>query len=340
MKKIYAVLLLTFFLISLLAEQQKGVDNSSINFSITLQENSELLRLIQVKDSLTTGERLDLCKQAKRMAVSQNNNDLILKILLLQAEIYKETQDVEKYTDVIHEYLQLYTLKNELEIEKTRKQISKQIFIRNSFMIGFLIILNLAFVFFVRYKLRSADQNKLKKANEKLKELSSKDPLTGLSNRRDCLEKINYEIVRSNRNNRIFSIIMSDIDHFKSVNDNYGHNCGDYILQELAKILTKTLRKQDIVSRWGGEEFLLLLPETNLEGAKFAAEKIRTTIEKNKFFYDKKAISITLTFGISEFAKDKTVDTCVREADTALYKGKHRGRNRIELFKDSDILIG
>lgn len=133
---------------------------------------------------------------------------------------------------------------------------------------------------------------------------------------------------------------MGDIDNFKSVNDNHGHECGDYILKALVNTIISGLRKQDIVGRWGGEEFILLLPETNLAGGEIAAEKIRKIIYQNKFIYNNKVIPISITFGVSEYSSGKDIDSCIKEADSALYKGKGKGKNRVEIFNPEDILIG
>lgn len=184
-------------------------------------------------------------------------------------------------------------------------------------------------------KLFSANQQiekqkeELSRAYEKLDLISRKDPLTQLSNRRDFLEKFQYEIHRFERNGKPFSVVLGDIDDFKSVNDNYGHDCGDFVLVNMAKILKSSVRKQDVVGRWGGEEFILLLPEALLAGGKKAAEGIRKKIENETFFFKQQKIplSITITFGVSEFNGTTDIDGCIKKADEALYAGKRKGKN-------------
>ena len=171
-------------------------------------------------------------------------------------------------------------------------------------------------------------QNELEKMNRRLYEKASKDALTGLFNRRKMTDLIEYEYDRSLRTQQSFSIIITDIDHFKQVNDNFGHDCGDNVLKEIAEILNSLVRNQDRVARWGGEEFLLLLPDTNIDGAVILAEKIRKKIAETSYSYGEHQLSITMTFGASSFAKNKTDKTVIKEADIALYEGKSRGRNR------------
>jgi diguanylate cyclase (GGDEF)-like protein len=164
---------------------------------------------------------------------------------------------------------------------------------------------------------------------KKLELLATKDFLTGLSNRRDFLEKVQQEEKRSKRTNRLFALIMLDIDHFKNVNDTYGHECGDKVLVSVARGLEKALRAQDILARWGGEEFVCLLPETEVDGAKHAAEKIRTTVETLQHDCIDVPVSVTVTLGICVYDGSYSIEECIRRADDALYEGKKRGRNQV-----------
>lgn len=168
---------------------------------------------------------------------------------------------------------------------------------------------------------------------EKLDQASRTDSLTGLSNRRDLLEKLNYEAKRFERNKKPFSIILADIDKFKAINDTYGHGGGDYILVEIAKLLTRNARDQDIVSRWGGEEFLILLPETDSSGAKNLAEKYRQIIESHNFKFDGNQISVTMSFGVNMMHHNEdlknVVKAVIKRADDCLYKAKRNGKNQV-----------
>ncbi|GEM_PF-649005 len=164
------------------------------------------------------------------------------------------------------------------------------------------------------------------KTNE-LEAISKTDVLTGIYNRRYIMSKIQEEAAAYEDVKRSFSIVIIDIDYFKSINDKYGHNCGDHILVKLSKILKANIRKQDVLSRWGGEEFLMLLPDTDEEEAVLLCERIREKIEGSNFNYDKKRIKLTVTFGVSEYNENLGVDFTINDADKALYEGKNKGRN-------------
>jgi diguanylate cyclase (GGDEF)-like protein len=178
----------------------------------------------------------------------------------------------------------------------------------------------------------SGQSEELKAKAEELELASRTDALTGLYNRRHAIEKIEEERIRFQRNARPFSIVICDIDLFKKVNDVYGHDCGDSVLKSLAGLLGRHIRKQDCLARWGGEEFLLLLPETNAAGAAVLAEKLRKRVEEFEFTYAGLKLPITMTFGVAEYLSEYGVDACIVGADSALYKGKNSGRNCVVTF--------
>lgn len=169
----------------------------------------------------------------------------------------------------------------------------------------------------------------LSAANEKLVRAARVDHLTGLLNRRGFNEEAEAESFRAFRSGRQFSVVLADVDLFKQVNDGYGHACGDHVLKRVAATLSERTRDVDRVARWGGEEFILLLPETDAEGAAVLAEKLREAIAENVYEYQGQRLSITMTFGIAEHRKGEALETCIARADTALYTGKERGRNRV-----------
>ncbi len=163
----------------------------------------------------------------------------------------------------------------------------------------------------------------------KLEYLARTDFLTGLSNRRDFQELVQKEEKRFWRTKKPFSFILLDIDHFKGVNDTYGHDCGDVVLVGVSRSLEKALRGQDVVARWGGEEFICLLPETEIEGARRVAEKIRESVAGVTHKCDTYEIAVTVTLGLSDFGGDCSVEECISQADSALYIGKKEGRNQV-----------
>ncbi len=177
---------------------------------------------------------------------------------------------------------------------------------------------------------------------DRYRELSLTDPLTGLYNQRYFKNRLAEEVSRATRYDVNLSLVFCDIDHFKKVNDEYGHNIGDEVLKQTAQILrgaieelhvVSRLRKSDIVARYGGEEFVVILPETGLEGATVAAEKMRKLIANNVYEIDGIDLQITMSFGVadvSEIARD--IDQLIKNADHAMYKAKRNGRNRVEVF--------
>ena len=183
---------------------------------------------------------------------------------------------------------------------------------------------------------RFLEQEKaLKQANEEIRILSITDPLTGCSNRGFLNTRLPQEIQRAVRYNRPLSIFMCDIDHFKKVNDTYGHQAGDLVLKEFSKRINDSIRdKVDMLARYGGEEFLVTLPETDLDGALHLSERLRRVISEKKFDIGTKKIKITASFGVAGFDSGNTgdeisFDTLINHADKYLYKAKNEGRNRV-----------
>jgi len=171
--------------------------------------------------------------------------------------------------------------------------------------------------------------HELLQLKEKLEVATRTDPLTGLPNRRDLNEKLSYEQARFERTHRPFALLIVDIDKFKSINDRYGHDAGDYVLVKVGELLRNSCRRMDHICRWGGEEFFFLLPETNLENGFIFAEKLRTKLENTAFHYNGQEIRVTASFGVSSVDDpDKALDAFIKEADDCLYEAKRAGRNR------------
>jgi two-component system, cell cycle response regulator len=177
-------------------------------------------------------------------------------------------------------------------------------------------------------------EKELLEVNERLRHMSQTDGLTGLDNRRHLNDRLEEMFQHAQRLAEPFSCVMCDLDHFKSVNDTYGHQAGDDVLKQLALILTDEAREIDRVGRYGGEEFMLLLPGTVLDAAMTFAERVRKRIEGNTFTFHGGTISRTASFGVSGWPhpKIKECDSLVRAADDALYVAKETGRNRVVRF--------
>lgn len=167
------------------------------------------------------------------------------------------------------------------------------------------------------------------------------DALTGYNNRHQFEKRLKETTAIAKRQNQPLCCIMSDIDFFKKVNDTYGHSVGDCVLKSVAKTIKKELREEDIASRYGGEEFVFLLPHTNIEEAQIVAERLKKAIEKKKINIEEykientKEISVTISIGVSKFNKsDKAPEALYKKADAALYKAKESGRNRVVLYSE------
>lgn len=165
--------------------------------------------------------------------------------------------------------------------------------------------------------------------------LAITDPLTQVYNRLHLDNIFQAETKRAKRYGIPYSVILLDVDYFKAINDKYGHIGGDEVLVKLVKVLQKDIRETDVLGRWGGEEFLIVLPQTALNEAQKAAEKLKEKIESSSFFIGE---SITCSFGVSEFLEgDKDCDSLIKRADDALYRAKELGRNRIEVQKSDSV---
>jgi len=170
-----------------------------------------------------------------------------------------------------------------------------------------------------------------------LKIMTQQDSLTGIHNRRYLDKRLEEEMTHYKRKNRVFSILMIDIDNFKHVNDTYGHQFGDIILKEIASVSSSIIRGSDILARYGGEEFCIILPDTDKKGAYSFAERLRVLVEEQKQLYEKKEnVTVTISIGIAETTKSiESPGELLSQADTALYTSKANGKNRVSVY-DTD----
>lgn len=164
-----------------------------------------------------------------------------------------------------------------------------------------------------------------KRLEEELRIAAITDKLTGLFNRSKLEDLMQQEIERARRYKNPLTIMMFDIDYFKRINDLYGHQKGDYVLKTVAQLVKNNIRITDFFGRWGGEEFIILLPETSLKNAELMSEKIRTIIESYSFNGTER---ITISCGVTEFIEEDTIDSLIKVADDALYLAKKQGRNK------------
>lgn len=200
------------------------------------------------------------------------------------------------------------------------------------------LIFGLAYFIFYTYRAVikkeerfKSDHQALREQYDEMKALSMTDKLTGLYNRAKVEQVLSYEVERSARYNTIFSVILMDIDHFKSINDTHGHAVGDRALMDIAGILKNKARKTDIAGRWGGEEFIIICSETDAKGATIFAEKCRAAIQS----YDFQMVGhVTASFGVGQYMRGLDSAKLVEAVDKALYQSKAEGRNRVTICKD------
>jgi diguanylate cyclase (GGDEF)-like protein len=208
---------------------------------------------------------------------------------------------------------------------------------RQKYMLVGLFLVTSTLLFGIIYQMISKLNKKIFEAQrimaeqaEELTLLAHTDPLTGINNRGHFMEMLGKEIERDRRYGRLLSVMMLDLDHFKSVNDSRGHAAGDEALRTLCRTLqTSGLRTSDFFGRIGGEEFAVAFPETDAQGAAEAAERVRGNLEKTAVLHDGGEFFITASIGISEYKVGDTRETLLSRADQAMYRAKESGRNRV-----------
>ena len=192
-----------------------------------------------------------------------------------------------------------------------------------SFTFFFCIIFSLLFIWEMK-----SHTSQLQRRNQQLVEVSRKDPLTKLANRRSMMERLNLSMHYLQSENHPFSVILCDIDHFKKVNDHYGHDCGDKVLVTVADSISSQLRDTDFVCRWGGEEILIVI-DGRLQTATAIAERMRSNIEAMEIIHDGQKVHVTMTFGVAQAETNYRIEDLIQLADNRLYYGKEHGRNQV-----------
>ncbi|MBT6489383.1 MAG: diguanylate cyclase, partial [Deltaproteobacteria bacterium] len=166
--------------------------------------------------------------------------------------------------------------------------------------------------------------------HETIYNMTITDGLTEVANRRKLEEFLERELAGAIRHKRPLSVAVIDADHFKAVNDNFGHIAGDYVLRRLAHVIQGVIRKDELLARYGGEEFVIVMPESTLQQASVLAEKVRKLIEETKFHFEEHTIPVTVSVGVANhYSKLQDVDAFIKAADEALYRAKETGRNRV-----------
>lgn len=173
-------------------------------------------------------------------------------------------------------------------------------------------------------------------AEHRLEQMATTDMLTGLHNRRHLVRIAHHELARHRRSGRPVALVMLDIDDFKAVNDEYGHECGDFVLRAAAARLRESMREQDQLARWGGEEFVILLPETDRDGARGVAEKLRAAVAATPVEFTGRNIDVRMTAGVCLIDPHEAFDSALSRADRAMLEGKRAGKNRVVVAPSRD----
>ncbi|WP_199611493.1 tetratricopeptide repeat-containing diguanylate cyclase [Flocculibacter collagenilyticus] len=318
--------------------------NARDNITIGLLNVGNAYRLLKQYDSA-----LNYLESAKQRAI-ENNSKLILSNIyeeltnlhinkndyqtafeyhIKQDEIINELESVEakKLAKEMDEKYESAIKERRIQLLEKEKQNDQYLLILISAVCVFILITLVLML--SRNKDKQRFLNEITEKNRKLEILSTTDPLTELPNRRVVFDAINAEIARCNRYGQPFTIIIFDVDHFKKVNDKYGHNGGDIVLKRIANLITQNIRENDLFGRWGGEEFLLVLASTTQSSAMIVAEKLRGLIEAMQIEYEEHTIRITATMGVCEYQLGVKIEDMINTADLCLYEGKEQGRNRV-----------
>ena len=191
--------------------------------------------------------------------------------------------------------------------------------------------LNLSLVFVMSGYTARYYVKRVEEAERRLHDLATTDALSGLWNRRHFLDCARVEVRRAQRHGQPLTVVLADIDHFKRVNDDQGHAAGDDVIRHVSAVLRGQLRAPDIVGRWGGEEFIMLLPQTDLAGAAMLCDRLRRDVETTPCEHSQRAIHVTMSFGVAAVDLESALEESAKHADAALYEAKHAGRNRVVL---------
>ena len=319
----------------------------------------ELNQADQAMNFLDKGLRYAIL--GNELTIQRNCYNLLSRIYADKENYKKAFQTYKLYTDMKDA---LFTEMNNRDIAEiqikydTEKKESEIDYLRNTanmqelivkkqsiyliiFVAGFIIFALLAFYAYSQFKSKAhshqviANQNALlKEAYGQVKKLSKTDALTKLLTKQDIRDKIQFETIRFERSKRPFSIILCDIDNLKSVNDRFSKDCGDVVLRSISELIRNRLRLQDHVGRWTAAKFILILPDTDIKGAKIVAEKLRRETKNFDMVYGRYTIKITITFGIAIYDNKRDVNSCINEADTALRYGKLHHKNCVVVFNE------
>jgi diguanylate cyclase (GGDEF)-like protein len=335
----------------LLSLDEQGAERLSVlkdgfeTLDETMKQALSPFNILKIKVFSTDGT---IIYSTDHSIIGKNNAGNSRLQIALSGGISSSRQTKEEFTDLLGEtkfdvdvvetYIPIFNSENdvvgsfEVYQDVSLSNIKSQEAITKS-LATMAIVLTIAFslsLIIVRVAARE-----LNSVHLKLHKMATVDNLTGIKNRKSIISSIKEEISRLHRHNNEMvtaplSVIMIDVDDFKSINDNYGHLVGDHVLRDIAQLIDETLREHDLIGRYGGEEFLVLLPDTEQKGAELLAERVRHEVEVFNFTHEGEKIPLTVSLGVHTMSKEKTdYEEVIKQADNALYQAKRAGRNRV-----------
>ena len=287
-----------------------------------------LARDLPAEEEIARGALADTLYDAGEVADAYRHLDRAYQLRQerLTAESVRRTADLRALYEAERREAEIELLKRDHAIQALT--IERETVRRHWWAAGFAAAMLFAAVLGTGWRMKTRSARALAIAKRRVEELARTDPLTGLANRRHAIERLQDEARRAQRGHAPFALVLADIDYFKRVNDTHGHACGDYVLARFADVATACVRALDVTARWGGEEFLLILPGTDAAGAATLAEKVRARLVTAELSWRGDPVPVTATFGVAA-CTDGDVDACLRAADAALYRGKEAGRNTV-----------
>lgn len=301
----------------------RGITQRTVKLELSNVENNELISKVDATFDEFTSDKIKLFDSNHEvMDAIRAVEDSWIRVKNSIYQYRKDSSSANRLA-LLSESEELWHKANDMVFASQASSEQKLSKYKLSFVVFFFnIALSSMIIFLIKRFVKDA-----------LEGMVNYDSLTGISNRRYFSEFLQKEIIRSERYGKAFSLIMLDIDFFKKINDNYGHDVGDKILQGMAAVISRNIRKSDLFARVGGEEFAIVAPETSLEEAAALAEKIRQVVEQDTFA---NGLRITISLGVSVY-QDKDNDNMIfKKADNALYKAKGNGRNRVEVILNTD----
>jgi diguanylate cyclase (GGDEF)-like protein len=299
--------------------------------------SGEIEQALAIAREIKAREVVRDCLQAlAEMREKQGNDAVALALYKEYAAVRDEILSEEGRKAIAESRSRFEIASREAEIELLRRDSAiKELALRKgrlqtgALLAVTVLLAALALLGGVAYRNKARATAVIRAQNEALAEAARTDPLTGLSNRRHFTEMAELELARVARSPRPFVLVLSDIDDFKAVNDRHGHDAGDTVLRRVAEVMRGQLRELDVVGRWGGEEFIWLLPETDLDGGIAVTERVRLAIAASRVVFSSAELVVSMTFGVAERASGEPLETCIARADAALYAGKDAGKGRV-----------